>query len=50
MIGALVREDQVMMPDDDPLIAAEDHIIMLLTDKRYIPAVEKLFQVGVHFF
>lgn len=50
IICALVREDQVLMPDDNPLIEAGDHIIMLLTDKRYIPAVEKLFQVGVHFF
>ncbi|MEZ5537247.1 MAG: Trk system potassium transporter TrkA [Thiolinea sp.] len=50
IIGALVREDQVMMLDDDPQIEANDHLIMFLTDKRYIPAVEKLFQVGVHFF
>ncbi|MGB1257664.1 MAG: Trk system potassium transporter TrkA, partial [Thiolinea sp.] len=49
-IGALVRDDEVMMLNDDPLIEANDHVIMFLTDKRYIPAVEKLFQVGIHFF
>ncbi len=49
-IGALVREDEVLMLDDNPLIEANDHVIMFLTDKRYIPAVEKLFQVGIHFF
>ena len=49
-IGALVREDEVLMLDDDPLIEANDHVIMFLTDKRYIPAVEKLFQVGINFF
>ncbi len=49
-IGALVREDEVLILDDDPLIEANDHVIMFLTDKRYIPAVEKLFQVGIHFF
>ncbi|MEZ5447860.1 MAG: Trk system potassium transporter TrkA [Thiolinea sp.] len=49
-IGALVRQDEVLMLDDNPLIEANDHIIMFLTDKRYIPAVEKLFQVGIHFF
>nr|CAA6820261.1 MAG: Trk system potassium uptake protein TrkA [uncultured Thiotrichaceae bacterium] len=50
IIGALVRGDEVIMLDENPLIEASDHIIMFLTDKRYIPAVEKLFQVGVHFF
>lgn len=50
IIGALVRGDLVLMLDDNPAIEAGDHIIMFLTDKRYIPAVEKLFQVGVHFF
>ncbi|CAA6820290.1 MAG: Trk system potassium uptake protein TrkA [uncultured Thiotrichaceae bacterium] len=50
IIGALVRGDLVLMLDDNPVIEAGDHIIMFLTDKRYIPAVEKLFQVGVHFF
>jgi trk system potassium uptake protein TrkA len=49
-IGAIVRNKQVIIASDDIVIEAEDHIIMLLSDKRYIPAVEKLFQVGITFF
>jgi len=48
-IGAIVRGEQVMMAHHDTLIAAEDHVILLLTDKRKIEAVEQLFQVGVTF-
>jgi trk system potassium uptake protein TrkA len=39
-----------MMADTDTIILADDHIIMFVTDKRYVPAVEKLFQVGIHYF
>ena len=51
-MGALVRNEEVIIINegDDPLIEPDDHVIMFLTDKRYIPAVEKLFQVGIHFF
>ena len=49
-IGALVRNDEVLMLEGDPVIESNDHVIMFLTDKRYIPTVEKLFQVGIHFF
>lgn len=49
-IGALVREEEVMMASDELIISANDHVIMFVTDKRYVPAVEKLFQVGIHFF
>lgn len=48
-IGAIVRNKAVIIASDDIVIEAEDHILMLLSDKRYIPAVEKLFQVGVTF-
>lgn len=52
IIGALVRDEEVLIMNegDDVLIEPDDHVIMFLTDKRYIPAVEKLFQVGIHFF
>ena len=46
-IGAIVRGEQVIMAHHDTLIAAEDHIIILLTDKRKVEAVEQLFQVGI---
>lgn len=50
MIGAIVRGDDVFMNDDQVMIESNDHVVMFLTDKRYLPAVEKLFQVGIHFF
>jgi trk system potassium uptake protein TrkA len=49
-ICAVVRKEDVMMADTDTIILADDHIIMFVTDKRYVPAVEKLFQVGIHYF
>ncbi|SEA97187.1 MAG: Trk system potassium transporter TrkA [Candidatus Thiothrix putei] len=49
-IGALVRQETILMAAADLLVQENDHIIMLVTDKRYVPAVEKLFQVGIHFF
>ncbi len=48
-IGAIVRNKAVIIASKDIVVEAEDHILMLLSDKRYIPAVEKLFQVSVTF-
>ena len=48
-IGAVVRGDEVKMGHDDLIIHAEDHVILFLVDKRRIPEVERLFQVGVTF-
>jgi len=48
-IGAIVRGDEVLMAHHDIVIQAEDHLILFLLDKKKIPAVEKLFQVGVTF-
>jgi len=48
-IGAVVRGDEVKIAHDDLIIHAEDHVILFLVDKRRIPEVEKLFQVGVTF-
>ncbi len=48
-IGAVVRGDQVLMAHHDTVIEAEDHVILFLVDKKYVPQVEKLFQVGVTF-
>jgi len=46
-IGAIVREEEVFLPHQDTIIEENDHVILFLTDKRYIPAIEKMFQVGV---
>ena len=48
-IGVVVRGDKVMVAHHDLVVEAEDHLILLITDKREIHAVEELFQVGFGF-
>ncbi len=48
-IGAIVRGEEVLIAHHDTLIESGDHVILFLVDKRRIPDVEKLFQVGVTF-
>ncbi|MEE8263960.1 MAG: Trk system potassium transporter TrkA [Gammaproteobacteria bacterium] len=48
-IGAIVRQDEVIIARHDTTIEAEDHVILLVTDKKHVPDVERLFQVGVTF-
>jgi trk system potassium uptake protein TrkA len=48
-IGAVVRGDQVIMAHHDTVIRAEDHVIVFVTDKKNLPRVERMFQVGVRF-
>jgi trk system potassium uptake protein TrkA len=48
-IGAIVRGDEVIIAHHDTVIQSEDHVILFLTDKKYIPDVERLFQVGITF-
>ena len=49
-IGAIVRNEEVIIVHRDTVIEAEDHVILFLTNKRYIKEVERLFQVGFNFF
>lgn len=49
-ISAIVRGDDVIIAHHDTVIEADDHVILFATDRMQIPAVEKLFQVGVTFF
>lgn len=48
-IGAIVRDDVVIIPHQDIVIEENDHVILFLADKRYISAIEKMFQVGVSY-
>ena len=48
-IGAVVRGGEVLMAHHDTRIEAEDHVIVFVTDKKTMPRVEKLFQVGARF-
>lgn len=49
-IGAIVRQGTVLIAHDHIRIQPEDHVILFVVDKRRIPEVERLFQVGLNFF
>ncbi len=49
-IGAIVRDDKVFIAHDDIVIETDDHVIMFMVDKKHIPELERLFQVGLTFF
>ena len=49
-IAAIIRGEAVLIAHHDTLIEAEDHLIVFALNKRIIPKVEKLFQVGFGFF
>jgi len=49
-IGAIVRDDNVLIAHDDIVIETDDHVILFMVDKRKISDVESLFQVGITFF
>jgi len=48
-IGAIVRNEKVLMAHHDTAIEADDHVILLVADKKRVPEVERLFQVSVTF-
>lgn len=50
MIGAVARDDQVLMAHHDTVIESGDHVIVFVSHQRLISQVEKLFQVSVSFF
>jgi trk system potassium uptake protein TrkA len=43
-IIALVRGEQVIMAHHDTVVEAEDHVIVFVSDRRHVEAVERLFQ------
>ena len=49
-IGAIIRDEEVLIAHDDTRIESGDHVILFLVDKKYIRDVERLFQVGLAFF
>ncbi|HBZ98017.1 MAG TPA: Trk system potassium transport protein TrkA, partial [Pseudomonas sp.] len=49
-IGAVIRDDQVLIAHDDTRIESGDHVILFLVDKKHIRDVERLFQAGLTFF
>jgi trk system potassium uptake protein TrkA len=49
-IATIIRSNNVIIAHHDTLIEAEDHLILFALNKRIIPKVEKLLQVGFGFF
>jgi trk system potassium uptake protein TrkA len=45
-IVALVRGDRVLIAHHDTAIETEDHVIVFLSDRRQVDAVQRLFQSG----
>lgn len=43
-IGAIVRGEEVLIAHDRTVIEQDDHVVMFLVDKKYVPDVETLFQ------
>ncbi|MDP9089574.1 MAG: Trk system potassium transporter TrkA [Pseudomonadota bacterium] len=48
-LGAVVRGEEVIIAHHDTTVQADDHLILFLTDRRHIEAVEKLFQGSASF-
>lgn len=49
IIGAIVRGDDVLIANDNTRIEQGDHVIMFLTDKKFVSDVERLFQPSPFF-
>ncbi|GAB5382803.1 MAG: Trk system potassium transporter TrkA [Aliiglaciecola sp.] len=49
-IGAIVRQDEVIIAHSSTVIESNDHVILFLVDKKFISDVEKLFQPSAFFF
>src|SRR5574343_1611548 len=47
---AITRHGEVVIAHHDTVIEPEDHVIVFCTRKKLVKKVEKLFQVGFHFF
>ncbi|MDR5610521.1 MULTISPECIES: Trk system potassium transporter TrkA [unclassified Arsenophonus] len=49
IIGAIVRDDEVIIANSYHIIEQDDHLIMFITDKKHVPEVEKIFQPSPFF-
>jgi trk system potassium uptake protein len=43
LIGAIVRGEKVIMAHHDTVVQCDDHVILFLSDRRHVEAVERLF-------
>lgn len=49
-ISAVVRQNAVIIVEEDTMIESEDHIILFVSNKKSLKDVERLFQVSAKFF
>jgi len=49
-IGAIIRDEEVLIAHGDTVIQVGDHVILFVVDKKHIRDVEKLFHAGLSFF
>ncbi len=43
-IGAIVRDEKILMPSNDLMLNIDDHLIVFFTDKQAIPEIENYFR------
>ena len=48
-IAAIVRDDSVLMAKKKTIIETNDHVILILSNKKHVKKVESLFQVDITF-
>ena len=48
-LGGIVRGDEIMIIDKNTIVEPEDRIVLFLSNKKYIPDVERLFEVSAIF-
>lgn len=49
VIGAIVRDGKIIFDYQEVDLKAGDHVVLFLSDKKYLPYVERLFQVSATF-
>jgi len=49
IIGAVVRDKKVILPEPETVIESNDHIIIFVIEKKSIQDVERLFEVNLAF-
>lgn len=48
-VGAIVRNEEVLIAHDKTVVETDDHVILFLVNKKYISDIEKLFQPSPFF-
>ena len=48
-IGAIVRNEAVLIAHDDTVVETDDHVILFIVNKKFISEIEKLFQPSPFF-